>query len=546
MKKKSIFKMLSLGFASIFVGGAVLSVSAAPSKDVLKLSKSQAVALSMKNSNDMKRLDTGLKTLDRKFKNYKELSRETEKAEDDFEDYKEAYKKINSDEFKMTKKLLGLFSTYSSSIEEIEKLKVELEEAKKAGDAEKIASLSAKLTKEIQTYDNARGKILTALSKEETKKILSSSGMSIDPSMVNILKLDIESLAALPPQNKTKLKGFMDIIGKKNKEMDEKLAKFNAGKTKLIAMGLANPATGEPKSLTSKEEYNMFVKPRDIPWYTVQCMIQKTVKKKALAKDTIEVKVKEAYDSLLYAKEGYALKKQLYDRMVKGYNDTVKSCKVGKTSKLEEKITKIELDKTKLELDKLSRDIENGEIQFKNALGISLTQKIELTDTLNKSIKAPLSYKKYLNDAMSTRCEIFDCKTDLEEKKRAFDILKDYFDDEDYEWLSADKEVDDADIALDEATKNVKENIQDAYLDVTQKKREITLASQNIEKAKNDLASATKAYEAGVKTVSLTLDATLGVNKAQMDYNTATRNYNIALYKLEMASKLGPSYEKGN
>lgn len=542
MKKKSIFKMLSLGFASIFVGGAVLSVSAAPSKDVLKLSKSQAVALSMKNSNDMKRLDTGLKTLDRKFKNYKELSRETSKAKEDFEDYKEAYKKINSDEFKMTKSLLHSFSTYSSSIEQIEKLKVELEQAKKAGDAEKIASIGQKLSEKVKTYDNVRKKILTDVSKKEVQEILSSANMSIDPSMINILKLDIESLVALPPSDKTKLKGFMDIVSKENKKIEDKLAEFNAGKVKLAAMGLANPATGEPKHLTSKEEYNLFIMPRDIPWYSVQCMIQKTVKKKALAKYTIDVKVKEAYDSLLYAKEGYALKKQLYDRMVKGYNDTVKSCSVGKSSKLEEKITKIELDKTKIELDKLSRDIENGEIQFKNALGISLTQEIELTDTLNKSIKAPLSYEKYLNDAMSSRCEIFDCKMDLEEKKRTFDILKDYFDDEDYEWLSADKEVDDADIALDEATKNVKENIQNAYLDVTQKKREIDLAHQNMEQAKTKLDSATKAYEAGVKTVSLTLDATLGVNKAQMDYNTATRNYNIALYKLEMASKLGPKY----
>ncbi|MCY6370979.1 TolC family protein [Clostridium ganghwense] len=498
MKKKSIFKMLSLGFASIFVGGAVLSVSAAPSKGVLSLTKEQAVQLSIKNSNNMKRLDTGMDTLDRKFKKYKKLSQEAEEAMDGFEDYKDAYKKINSDEFKeQSKKLVDAVEGYN----EAEKTLKELQE--------KLASLPEGTPEEVIAQIKA--------------------GIAQAQGVMKYIENEIKPAT-------------IDDMREKYAEMETQLAEFNAAKAKLIATGLADKDTGKPKNLTAKEEYNFFIMPKDIGWYTVQCMIEKTVKKKEVANVMADVMIKEAYDNLLYAQEGYKLKKQLYDRMLKGYNDLVKTCEVGQASELQKNLTKIELDKTKLELDKLSRDIENGEIQFKNALGVNLSREIQLIDTLNMDVKAPLSYEKYLSSALGTRSEIFDADVDLKEKKRTMDILKDYFDDEDYEYMNAQKALDEAQLALDEAKKDVEENMQNAYLNVIHKKGQIDLASKNLEKAKQQLDSALKAYKLGTKPVSLTWDAELGLNKAKMDYNTAVRNYNIALYKLEKASKIGPAY----
>ncbi|MCY6355117.1 TolC family protein [Clostridium sp. ZS2-4] len=498
--KKSILKMLTLGFTSVFIGGAVLSVSAAPSKDVLKLSKQQAVDISIKNSNDMKRLETGMDQLDRNFKKYKKLSTEAEQAMDDFDEYKSAYKKLNSDDFKQeSKKLIEAVEGYNEAEKKLKELQEQL----------------AKLPAGTPEDDPVKAAIKQGIAKAQgTMKYIEEQ---IKPATIEYMR-------------------------KQYDEMKAKLAEFEAAKAKLIAVGLADKTTGAPRNLTSKEEYNFFIMPRDIPWYTVQCMIEKTVKKKEFATSALDVGVKEAYDNLLYAKEGYNLKKQLYDRMLKGYKDLVKTCEAGQASELQKNLTKIDLDKTKLELDKLSRDIENGKIQFKNALGVSLTQEIELTDSLNKAVKQPLSYQEYLSSALGARSEIFDTSVDLKEKKRTMDILKDYFDDEDYEYMDAEKALDEASVALDEAKKNVEENIQRAYLDVIQKNREIDLASKNVDKAKQQLDSASKAYELGTKPVSLTWDADLGLNKAQMDYNTAVRNYNIALYKLEKASKVGPAY----
>lgn len=499
--KKSILKILILSITSIFLGGAVLSTSAATSKNTLKLSKEEAVKLAMKNNNDLKRIETGLDTLHRKFKKYKDLSKETEDAQHAFAEYKSAYKKINSEEFKNLKKQL---------------------ESTVQGYAEAQKNLT-QLEEQLKTIPNT----------EENKDKIAAIKAGIEKAKAIINKIN-QSLAE---------KGTnIDTMNKKYAELQAELAKFEAGKTKLIAMGLADKETGAPKELTSKEEYNIFIKPRDIPWYTVQCMIQKTVKKRELANETVDFKIKEAYNNLLYAEEGYNLKKQLYDRMLKGYNDLVKSYEVGMASELQKNLTKIELDKTKLDLDNLKRNIENGQIQFKKTLGIDLKEEVQLSDNLNNSIKEPQKYESYLSSALNNRSEIYDCKVDLEEKKRTFDIIKDYFGDDDYEWLNAEKELDEADVALDDNKKNVKENIQNAYLDVIQKKRQIDLAVKNMDKAKQQLESAKKAYEAETKPISLIWDAELGLNKAQMDHNTALRNYNISLYKLEKASKVGPKY----
>lgn len=498
--KKSILKMLTLGVTSIFVGGAVLSASAAPSKDVLKLSKEQAVSLSVKNSNDMKRLETGMDKLDRNFKRYKKLSEETQEAMDGFEDYKDAYKKINSDEFK--------------------------QESKKLSDAVEGYNEAEKKLKELQEQ---LAQLPEGTPEDDPVKVAIKEGIATAQETMEYIVNQIKPAT-------------IEYMRKQYDEMKTQLAEFEAAKAKLIAAGLADKTTGAPRNLTAKEEYTMFIMPRDIPWYSVQCMIEKTVKKKDFAKSALDVGVKEAYDNLLYAEEGYALKKQLYDRMLKGYNDLVKTCEAGQASELQKNLTKMDVDKTKLELDKLSRDIENGKIQFKKAVGISLTQEIQLTDTLNKAVKQPLSYEEYLSSALGMRSEIFDANVDLKEKKRTMDILQDYFDDEDYEYMDAEKALDEANVVLDEAKKNVEENIQRGYLDVIQKKGQIDLASKNVEKSKQQRDSASKAYELGTKPVSLIWDAELGLNKADMDYNTAVRNYNIALYKLEKSSKIGPAY----
>lgn len=547
--KKSILKIVSLCFTTVFLCGMVFQVKAASVDTILNLSKKEAVELALENNNDLKRLETGLDILNRKFNKYKTLSIEAEKAEDDFKEYKRAYETINSESFKTLQGTLTNILKLDECINGIKDLTSKIEVLQSKGELSETENAQLQvLINGLDAYKSGANQIIEGLlgmlSNPDKLKGLSSYGLSVDPNIIQ----QIISSGATPEQLMSNptfmglINNFIKVAKEKAPELNAKVVKFEKAKKQVIASDLADSTTGEPKVLSKKEEYETFIMPQKIPWYTVQCMIEKVSKQKETANETVDVKVKEAYENLLYAKEGYNLKNQLLQRMLKGYNDLTNSNKLGMSSDTQKKILEIEINKSKLDLDNLSKDIQNGEFQFKKALGINISTQIALIDSLDKTIIETKSYETYLQNALGNRMEIYNANIDLEEKKRTIDIIKEYFSEEEYGLMNAQKELDEADVDLSDAKKNVEENIQRAYLDVIQKRKEIDLASQNIDKSQQQLDSAKKAYEIGTSQISLIWDAELGLNKSQMDYNTSLRNYNISLYKLEKASKLGPAY----
>ncbi|MBO3442786.1 TolC family protein [Clostridium haemolyticum] len=512
MKNKRLLKILTLGITSMFLGGVALTASAASSKEPLNLSRNEAVNLAINNSNDIKRVDTGVDTLVRKFKDAKDLSDKVKKLEDKFEDYKSAYKKINSPEFKAAKeKLQGAIDGYSKVDKVLKDLNEKLILINKIPE-DKLTPEQVKQKEAIkQGIAQAQGK------KKYIENQLKVSNMSIDDAR------------------------------KKYAEIQAKLAEFEVGKKFFIELseqgtGLEYPLvdikTGEPLKLSQKEEYYDFKRPQEI-WNLVQCLLEKAVKQKELVKSIAGVQVNEAYTKILYGEDGYAVKNKLYERMIKGYNDITKSYEVGESSKLQKDITKISLDKIKLDVQSLKRTIESGKVQFKSSLGIDLTGDIQLKDKIDKNIKELKGFQEYLDSAFKNRYEIFSADVDVRECNRSFDTIKDYFCDDDYEWLNIEKQLDEAKIALSEAKRSVKKDIEKRYIDVKQKKKQIDMNLKNLEKAKIQLDAAKKSYEIGVKAIGLTWDAELAVSKAQMDYDASIRDYQIALYKLEKASGIG-------
>ncbi|AEB75408.1 hypothetical protein ADU80_05960 [Clostridium botulinum] len=512
MKNKRLLKILTLGITSMFLGGVVLTASATSSKESLNLSRNEAVNLAIKNSNDIKRVDTGVDTLVRKFKDARDLSDKVKELQDKFDDYKNAYKKINSPEFKAAKeKLEGAINGYSKVDKALKDLN------------EKLALIS-KIPEDKLTPEQIKQKeaIKQGIAQAEGKKKyienqLKASNMSIDDAK------------------------------KKYDEIQAKLAEFESGKKFLIELseqgtGLEYPLvdikTGEPLKLSQKEEYYDFKRPQEI-WNLVQCLLEKAVKQKDLVKSIAGVQVNEAYTKIIYGEDGYGVKNKLYERMTKGYNDITKSYEVGESSKLQKDITKIALDKIKLDVESLKRTIEIGKIQFKSSLGVDLTRDMQLKDKIDKKIKEPKGFQEYLDSAFKNRYEIFSADVDVRECNRSFDTIKDYFCDDDYEWLNIEKQLDEANITLSEAKRSVKKDIEKRYIDVKQKKKEIDMNLKKLEKAKIQLDAAKKSYEIGVKAIGLTWDAELGVSKAQMDYDASIREYQISLYELEKASGIG-------
>lgn len=486
--------------STIFITSA-LNTSAEVSKETVVLTRTQALDMALENNNNILRLDAGMNTMLRNFKKYKKLSDEITKLLDGFEDYKDEYEEISSEEFKAKQREISdKLGKYNELSKRLEDLKKELEEIKKgsSNSDDSESDSSTRTEEEVKTDIDEVSNELQALDK---------------------VALDKES-----------------------SEINEKLAKFEKEKSLYISMGLASPADGTPIKLTQEQEYNRFVKARDIIWHNLQTNLEKMKYQKEAVSESIKYGVETAYDNILFAQEGLKIQKQLYEKQQKDYNNILAQYENGRVSENDKNIAEKELEKLKLQVENLTRQIENGKIQLKQLLGIDLEKTVELTESIDTNINEPKDYDEYLSSALLNRNEIIAAKLDCEEAERTFDIIKDYLDEDDYDWMDAERTLNEAQTALLEAEKEVRQNIKNAYLDVTQKKSEVDLASKKLEAAQVQYNAVKKNYEAGRVALPMLWNVEIGVNSAKMNYNDSVIKYKTALKKLEAASKIGPGY----
>lgn len=495
INKKYLSGILGVIVASTIFITSALNTSAEVSKETVVLTRTQALDMALGNNNNILRLDAGINTMLRNFKKYKKLSDEITKLLDGFEDYKDEYEEISSEEFKAKQREI------SDKLEKYNELSKRLEDLKK----------------ELEEVKNGSSESSGTRTEEEIKD-------DIDKVNKELQSLDKESL------------------DKESDEIKKKLAKFEQQKALYVSMGLASPADGTPIKLTQEQEYNRFVKARDIIWHNLQTNLEKMKYQKEAVSESIKYGVETAYDNILFAQEGLKIQKQLYEKQQKDYNNILAQYENGRVSENDKNIAEKELEKLKLQVENLTRQIENGKIQLKQLLGIDLEKTVELTESIDTNINEPKDYDEYLSSALLNRNEIIAAKLDCEEAERTFDIIKDYLDDDDYDWMDAERTLNEAQTALLEAEKEVRQNIKNAYLDVTQKKAEIDLAHKKLEAAQVQYNAVKKNYEAGRVALPMLWNVEIGVNSAKMNYDNAVIKYKTALKKLEAASKIGPGY----
>lgn len=324
------------------------------------------------------------------------------------------------------------------------------------------------------------------------------------------------------------------------KGVNDNIAELNAAGLQLKAAGLVDDNL-KPKDLTEKEKYNMFVYPENIPVVLAGDMFKKANLQKKVINCAVDVKVKQGYDAILYAQDGYALTEKLYDKQLKDYNQLVVKYQVGVTSELEKNVAEIELKKSKLQLDNLKRQVENGKIQIKQTLGVDMANEYNFIDEKLYS-KDPLSYNEYLGSALKNRAEILAAQIDVDEKQTIFDLVEVFFEEDDIEYEKADQELSEVKSNYEEVRKEVEIEIQNFYLAVKQKQSDKQLTDLKLQQANNQYNSVKATYDAGLTTISMMWNVELAVNQAQMNNIKALRDYNDALYELQQNCNIGTKY----
>lgn len=319
-----------------------------------------------------------------------------------------------------------------------------------------------------------------------------------------------------------------------------KLTALNAAGTQLKEAGLTDSSL-KPKELTKAQQYEKFVYPREIPVVIAKNMLKKAELQKSTINCTIDVKVKEGYDAVLYGEEGYNLTEQLYEKLLKDFAQTESKYTVGVISQTDRNIGEIQLKKSKLKLDNLQRDLKNGKINFNQSLGTNIQTEYSFNDDKEKASTLK-NYNSYLSSAIGSRGEILASNIDIDEKLFIFNLIKDYYSEGEYEYKKAVQELNEAKIKHSEAEKAVEEDIKNLYLDVQERQGDISLANKKLDQAKVQHISVKASYDAGMMPIAMVWNVDLLVNQCEMNLAKAQRDYCNALYNLEQNSKVGTKY----
>ena len=300
-----------------------------------------------------------------------------------------------------------------------------------------------------------------------------------------------------------------------------------------------------PRPLTPKEEFEMFIRNKEFPWYAMQGGIENFKRTQMVVNNSLESASIELYNGIIQMKEGERLQEAFYEKALKDYEIVKKKYELGMISDIERKGTEVELNKIKLQLEQFKRQIENMEMQYKGLIGVEVNREIIIKQDKEelKFKEIPLRYEEYLNKAFRNRAEIKNAEKDLDVKQREFNIIKNYFISEDFQWQEASTNVLEKVRLIDDARKKVEMDIQKGYIDLCQKREEVELAKQKLVQIEIQYENILNTYEAGLVGVDMKWNVELGKIKSEMDYKLALLNYNNSLRKMELASGLGPAYE---
>jgi len=301
-----------------------------------------------------------------------------------------------------------------------------------------------------------------------------------------------------------------------------------------------------PPLYSQQELFNQFIKNRDFPHYSVWATYQNLRTNRVVLDASIKMSVKQLFDGLIDMQDTLILQQELYENMQKQNAQMLVMYEAGLVSGINKYMSDCSLEKQRISIEKLKRTRDNMMMTLKQQVGVALRQEIELSYDDRKVINSLHSFPSYIKKAMVNRSEILNAKMDLQVKQREDDIMKKYITNELLsERMEADMALEENRIAYDEAINSVTADITSGYKDVKLKLDNYYISVSRLQNAERQYKEAKQKYDKGLISLSSLWNVELTRVQAKTGRLKAMRDYNNALYKLEVASGIGPGYEAG-
>lgn len=309
----------------------------------------------------------------------------------------------------------------------------------------------------------------------------------------------------------------------------------------LLALGM------NPSNLSLEEQYIHIVKPLKFQWMELDTSIDNTSMNGAAISNTIKNGVRTIYDNIQSLEDSIKIQDESLILQQKKYDTAKLKFDNGQISELDRYSSEVDLKKAALTRDTSVRNKDNLYLLLKRQMGTNLKQDLELKpyDSTPSDLKL-LGSGEYLNKALSNRYEILSAENNLDLKQSEFSIMEDYisYTSSPY-YEEAQDSVQECSFALRDAINNVTRDIKLGYADALKKQRAVNSASQKVDSALRRLDEYKLRYQLGAINDTVLKDTEISYEQAQAGYKKAVMDFNTALYKLNMASGIGPSYFSG-
>lgn len=302
----------------------------------------------------------------------------------------------------------------------------------------------------------------------------------------------------------------------------------------------------KPPIYSSTEMFEQFIRNRDFPHYSIWASIQNLITSRKMIDTTVKMGAKQIFDGLIDMQDAILLQEQLFQNMKKQNEQMLVAYKKGMVSEIDKYTSDCSLEKQRLSIQKMKRSIENMEMTLKQQIGMPLNEKLVISYNGSKGIKLANSCSTYLTKALESRNEVINAKMNLHVAQRENDIIRQYITDELIsERMESDMALVERQIAYDEAINSVTVDITNGYRDAQLKLQNFYISIEQLQNAEKQYKEAVVKYDKGLISLSSLWNTEISYTQAKIGYNKSMRDYNNAVYKLNIASGIGPGYATG-
>lgn len=314
---------------------------------------------------------------------------------------------------------------------------------------------------------------------------------------------------------------------------------FLAMQKSFAIAGVSNP------NLSNREEYEIFASPINDTLASMQSGIVGLTIGIDSARAGVSSGAETLYDSLLGLEEILALQESNYQIALNDFTNAKERYLKGQLSEVDYLISANKEEIARRNRNSMQRNVDNLMMSFNLMLGQDMMAQLELATEVKSSVELE-TLDAYIERGLKERSEILTAENTLNQSQSSFSLIDDYFNTSSDKYRAAEKELEVAKRDLESAKVDVEYNIRKAYLNVTEKKENLSISQLALEDAKRQYNELELNVSLGFVTESMLNQVGLLVTVATNDYYSSYRDYEAAIQSLESSSSIGPAYSASN